>query len=430
MANFTFKKSIDRRLFLKGSGAAVALPFLSAMVPAISSDAAAKNMMNPKRFFACNAPLGFHTPFLYPEKAGKDYKLTPYLEKIKDHKNDFTVFSGVSHVNQSGNNGHSSESTFLTAARRPGLAGFKNSISLDQLISSKVGHLTRFPYIVLTASNNSLSWTANGVPIPGTGSPSRLYKKLFINGSKKDVDAQVRSLVKGKSILDTIMGPTKQLEKELGHKDKEKLDEYSTSIRELEVRLTQNQSWVKKPKPNVEYKQPKDPERHDIISRQSLLYDIIALAFQTDSTRCVTFNLGGMNAVPTNIKGVETDWHNLSHHGKDPAKIKELKLVEAAEFGALNGFLNKVKGAKEGSASVLDNTTVLYGSNLGNASAHSWMNLPLVVAGGGFNHGSHIAYDQKKNEVFANLFVQIANKMGIGIEKFGSSTSNSLKGFS
>ncbi|MCM8529441.1 MAG: DUF1552 domain-containing protein [Lentisphaeraceae bacterium] len=430
MANFITKKSIDRRLFLKGSGTAMALPFLSAMLPALSSSGAAQKMASPKRFLACNAPLGFHTPYLYPEKAGKDYKLTPYLEQIKDHRSDFTVFSGVSHLNQSGNNGHSSESTWLTAARRPGLAGFKNTISLDQMIARKFGHETRFPYLVITARGASLSWTANGVPIPGEGSASRLFKKLFVNGSKREVEAQVKRLAKGKSILDTIMNPTKKLERELGHKDKEKLEEYTTSIRELEVRLTQNQDWVTKPKPKVNYKPAKEPEKHDIIAKQNQLYDIIALAFETDSTRAVTMSLGGMNAVPDNIPGVATDWHNLSHHGKDPEKIKELKLVEEAEFKALNGFLNKVKAAKEGSKSILDSTTVIYGSNLGNASAHSWMNLPLVVIGGDFNHGSHIAYDQKNNEVFANLFVQVANKMGINIDKFGSSTGTSLKGFS
>ena len=318
----------------------------------------------------------------------------------------------------------------MTAARRPGLAGFKNTISLDQLIASKIGHLTRFPYIVITTTNNSISWTANGVPISGQGSASRLFKQLFVDGSKKEVEAQVKRLAKGKSILDTIMDPTKRLEKELGHKDKEKLDEYTTSIRQLEVRLTQNQDWVRKPKPKVDYKPGKDPERYDVIEKQRQLFDIISLAFQTDSTRCATFNLGGMNAVPDNIAGVETDWHNLSHHGKDPAKIKELGLVEGAEFGVLNEFLNQIKAAKEGSGSILDRTTVVYGSNLGNASAHSWMNLALVVAGGGFKHGSHIAYDQKNNEVFANLFVQIANKMNINIDKFGSSTATSLKGFS
>ena len=283
---------------------------------------------------------------------------------------------------------------------------------------------------MITTTNNSISWTANGVPISGQGIPSRLFKQLFVDGSKKEIEAQVKRLAKGKSILDTIMSPTKKLEKELGHKDKEKLEEYTTSIRELEVRLAQNQDWVRKPKPKVDYKLGKSPEKHDVIAKQRQFFDIIALAFQTDSTRCATFNLGGMNAVPDNIPGVETDWHNLSHHGKDPAKIKELGLVEGAEFGVLNEFLNKVKNAKESSGSILDNTTVIYGSNLGNASAHSWMNLGLVVAGGGFNHGSHIAYDQKKNEVFANLFVQVAQKMGINIDKFGSSTATSLKGFS
>lgn len=430
MANINLNKSLDRRFFLKGTGTAIALPFLSAMIPALSTDAAVKKITNPKRFIAINAPLGFHTPFLYPEKAGSDYKLTPYLEKIKDHKKNFTVFSGISHLNQSGTNGHSSESTWLTAARRPGLAGFKNTISLDQLIARNVGAQTRYPYLCLSARGNSLSWTANGVPIPPEGSPVRLYQKLFVNGSKRDIEQQVKNLAKGKSILDTIMQPTKKLEKELGHKDREKLDEYTSSIRQLEIRLNQNEDWVQKPKPKVDYKAPKEPGKGDIIAKQSLFFDLIGLALKTDSTRAITMSLGGMNAVPDNIAGVETDWHNLSHHGKDPEKIKELKLVEEAEFGAFNGLLNHVSNAKEGNQSILDNTIILYGSNLGNASAHSWQNLPLVLAGGDFKHGSHMAYDLKENEVFANLFVQIANKMGINIDSFGSSTASSLKGFS
>ncbi|MCM8532774.1 MAG: DUF1552 domain-containing protein [Lentisphaeraceae bacterium] len=423
MTNFSFNKSIDRRIFLKGSGVAVALPFLSAMQPAFA--ATKSSTTNPKRFVAINAPLGIHGPHFFPEQAGRDYKLSPYLEKIKDHRKKFTVFSGVSHVNQNGMNGHSSESTWLTAASRPGLAGFKNSISLDQLVAQHAGAQTRYSYMAVVARGNSMSWTANGVRIPGEGSAAKLFQKLFVNGSKKEVDAQVRKLAKGKSILDTIKNPTKKLERSLGHKDKEKLDEFTSSIRALEVRLQQNEAWVRKPKPKVDYKVGKNPDKNDIISKQEQLYDIMALALQTDSTRAITFSLGSMNAVPDNIKGVETDWHNLSHHGKDPAKIKELKLVEEAEFNAFNKFLNKLEAAK-----VLDDTTVLLGSNLGNASAHSWKNLPTLVVGGGFKHGSHIAYDTKNNAVFANLFVQIANKIGINIDSFGSSTSTTMKGFS
>lgn len=425
MANVILNSCLDRRTLLIGSGVSVALPFLSSMMPVYSQSTEA-----PQRFLACNAPLGFHTPYLYPDQSGRDYKLTPYLEKIKAHRKNFTVFSGVSHMNQSGKNGHSSESTWLTAARRPGLAGFKNTISLDQLIAAKVGHLTRYSYLCLTARGNGLSWTANGVPIPSEGSAVRLFKKLFVNGTKKEIEAQEKSLAKGKSILDTILIPTKKLEAKLDHQDTEKLEEYTTSIRDLEVRLSQNEDWVRKSKPAVKHQVKKDFDSKDIIAKQNQLYDLIALAFETDSTRTVTFSLGGMNAVPDNIPGVETDWHNLSHHGKDPEKLKELKLLETAEFGALNNFLNKVSSVKEAGRSLLDNTTLIYGSNLGNASAHSWMNLPLVVAGGDFKHGSHIAYDRKNNEVFANLFVQIAHKMKIDIEKFGSSTGHSLKGFS
>lgn len=425
MAYISLNKSIDRRHFLKGSGVTMALPFLSAMIPAFGND---KKEMAPRRFMAINAGLGYHGGNFFPEQAGKNYKLSPYLDILKDYRNQFTVFSGVSHKVQNGNNGHASGMTLLTSAQRPGLAGFKNTISLDQLIASKIGAATRYPYLCVGTSGRGLSWTANGVPIPAEGSTVKLFKKLFVNGSEKEVQAQMKELIRGKSVLDAISEPAKKLDRSLGGKDKEKLDEYLNSVRELEIRLQQNQGWINKPKPKVDLEVKKDPDKLDIISKLDLSYHILALALQTDSSRSITFNINGSNSIPK-INGVSTDWHNLSHHGKDEAKIKELALIENEVFKCFKVFLDRLNSVKEGNKTLLDSTAILNTSNLGNAASHNWRNLPILVAGGNFKHGSHISHDEKNNEPMANLLCQMGNYMGLGIDKFGFSEAATLKGF-
>lgn len=417
---------MSRRRFLRGTSAAcLSLPLLEAMLPAIG----AESTRSPGRFVAMCATLGFHTPFLFPETTGRDYELTPYLECLKDHRNDLTVFSGLSHPEQQGNNGHASEMTWLTTAQRPGLAGFRNSVSLDQFLAEKIGVETRFPSLVLSTSGRSTSWTSSGVEIPGETSPARLFKALFIDGTSPEVAREVRQLQSGRSILDTVLGEAKKLERDVTARDRQKLDEYLTAVRDLETRLQQSQGWVKKPKPKTDAALPKDiADRNDAIGKQRLMNDMIVLALQSDSTRTITFQLSGMNAVPT-IPGVKNDWHNLSHHGKDPTKIDELKVIEQAEFIAFNEFLTKLKSVEENGRPLLDHTTVLFGSNLGNASSHDWHNVPTLVAGGGFRHGQHLAFDPKSNAPLGNLFVQIAQQMGLEIDKFGSSTSSSLHGF-
>jgi hypothetical protein len=420
--------ALSRRHFLRGGGALLGLPFLDAMVPTFARAETGED--RPQRFVAMCATLGFHAPFLIPQKAGKDYGLTPYLAKIEAHRDDFTVFSGLSHPEQQGNNGHASELTWLTSAKRPGLAGFKNSISLDQLIASKIGTETRYPYLALSNQGSSLSWTANGVAIPGQTSPSKLFKALFIDGTEKEMAEEMRGLRRGQSILDTVRGSARRLEKELGHSDREKLDQYLTSVRDLEARLQQSEGWVQKPKPKVEREQPQDiADRNDAIGKQRLMNDMIVLALQTDSTRTITYHLSGMNAAPSNIPGVASDWHNLSHHGKDETKIAELKKIEEAEFTVLDEFLAKLGEIEEGGRRLLDHTSVLYGSNLGNASSHDWRNVPILVAGGGFKHAGHLAFDPKDNAPLANLFVQLAQQSGIETEAFGSSTKFGIPGF-
>src|SRR5690606_27939349 len=198
-----------------------------------------------------------------------------------------------------GDSGHASELTWLTSARRPGLAGFRNTISLDQLIAGRIGLQTRYPFLALSTSGRSMSWTENGVEIPGQTSASRLFAALFIEGTQQQIAEQMRELQRGRSILDTLLGQARSLERDLAPQDRQKLDEYLSSVRDLESRLQQSQGWAQKPKPAVDVEPPRDIEdRNDAIGRQRLMQDMIVLALQTDSTRTVTFQLSGLNAVP------------------------------------------------------------------------------------------------------------------------------------
>lgn len=419
--------TLPRRRFLRSAGAvAIGLPLLEALPTGATG---AESGRSPARFVAICATLGFHTPFLFPEQAGTDYEPTPYLSLLSKHRRDFTVFSGLSHPDQQGNNGHASEMTWLTAAPRPGLAGFRNTESIDQLFAGRIGTETRFPSLILSTGGRSMSWTSNGVEIPSETSPARLFKALFLNGTPQEVAGEVRQLQRGRSILDTVLGQARQLEREVSARDRGKLDEYLTAVRDLESRLQQSQGWVKRPKPATDATLPRDiADRNDAIGKQRLMSDMMVLALQSDSTRTITFQISGMNAVPT-IPGVKNDWHNLSHHGKDPAKIDELRVIEEAEFVAFDEFLTKLKAIEENGRTLLDHTAVLFGSNLGNASSHDWHNVPVIVAGGRFRHGQHLAHDTKNNTPLANLFLPLARHMGVELDKFGSSSASGIRGF-
>jgi hypothetical protein len=426
------KTRLDRRAFLRNSGLLLSLPWLEAMVPSFANAAETRAATTqPRRFLAMNYSLGFHVPLLVPKEEGADYTPTYYLEGLQAHRKDLTVFSGISHDQQNGADGHTSELTWLTSAKHPGLPGFRNTISLDQLLVQKLSPDTRFTSLALSAgTNGSLSWTMNGVNIPSESNASRLFQLLFVNGSAYEVQRQLRDLQRGRSILDTLNGEAKKMNANLGPRDREKVDQYFTSVRELEARLLSSSAWATRPKPKVDVAPPTDiTDRNEIIAKTRLMHDLIALTFQTDSTRFITYSAGGGNN--PKIDGVTQEWHNLSHHGQDEAKIQELRLIERAEFNEIGRLLGLLKAVKEGRGTLLDNTIVMAGSNLGNASSHSSRDLPLVLAGGGFRHGKHVVAGGKGNDNarFANLFVQIAHRMDVGIEKFGSSNGRSIKGF-
>jgi hypothetical protein len=360
----------SRRTFLRSAGISLALPALN-LFGAVSA-------LQPKRRMVCIcAPLGLHPGNFIPKQTGKDYVPSPYLELLKDYRADMTIISGLQHSGMGSSFAHQASASFLTGIPGAGRPGFRNAISLDQLAAEHLGTQTRFPSLALSGEGaGGLSWTRTGALIPADNSPSKVFARLFLQGSKDEVNEQMSRLEDGRSILDDVSSQAKSLRSSLGSEDRDKLDEYLSSVRELEQRMVNDESWAKKPKPKVNVPPPKDiPNASDIIGRTHLLFDLTHLALQTDSTRLITIMLAGSTFAPP-IQGVSLGHHDLSHHGKDPDKLAQLRIVEMEVMKTLAGLLAKLKQSKEEGETLLDRTTVFLGSNLGDASSHSTKNLP------------------------------------------------------
>jgi hypothetical protein len=304
--------------------------------------------------------------------------------------------------------------------------GFKNTISLDQVMAEKIGHLTRFPSITIVVGpeqKRSLSWTDGGVMIPGELKPSKLFARLFLKGTAHEIAAQLARLREGRSIMDAVADRTRSLERRLGGNDRQKLDQYLTSVRELEHRLALAEEWEHKPKVEVTAKPPVDvTDPAELISQTRLMYELARLALETDSTRLVTILIDQANNNKLNIDGVTTGTHSLTHQSANEVRRRELKLVEDAQFRELAGLLKAMQETGEPGATLLDRTMVLYGSQLGNAGLHTNTNMPMLLFGGGFRHGRHLAFDRKNNYPLCNLYVSMLQRMGLETDRFGSST--------
>lgn len=436
--------ALSRRSFLRGAGVALSLPLLDAMVPAFARSApAARAPGSPRRMLAIQTNLGILPHFFWPEVAGmdvsvddlrqkgkvphyspganRDYKPSPYLEILKDYRREMTVFSGVSHPDVDG--GHPGEKSFLTAAPHPGSSSFRNSISLDQVVAERLGTLTRIPVLIthVGIAMRSLSYTRGGVEIPPERSVAALYRRMFVQGTAKEVNARLNDLKKGKSVLDFVNESARKLQKDLGPKDRDRLDQYFTSVRDLEGKIHSSEEWEKKPKPVVKVPEPKDVPVVELANSSKLMYDVIRLALETDSTRLVTLFIEGLGVHP-DIPGQEHETHTLTHHGNRPDALAELRKVETAQFQALAGLLAGLKGTKEGGETLLDRTMVLYGTCMGSANGHSNVNLPVLLAGGGFKHAGLLGFDTRKNYPLCNLYVSMLQRLGLEIDRFASST--------
>ena len=428
----TTRRPLSRRHFLRGAGVALALPALDVMLAPFARAASVSSVLapgaKPRRFLGICNNLGVLGDQFFPTGTGRGYQASPYLGHLQEHRERFTVFSGVSHPNVDG--GHPADICFLTAAPHPGSSSFRNTLSLDQHIAEHIGTLTRFQSLTLAVNTRvrSLSWTGTGVAIPPEDKAAEVFRQLFLQGSAEQVAAQVRRLDTGRSILDTVAGQAKEIQRAATARDRDRLDQYFTSVRELEQRMQMSKEWERKPRPVAKTSAPLDPgSPKEYMDKVSLMYDMARLCFETDSSRAVTLMLDSVNTPALDIDHVHTTtdgYHSLSHHGKSAKKLSQLKDIDSMHMRLLAKLMADLKSSKEDGAPLLDRTMILYGSNLGNASAHTTHNLPTLFMGGGFNHGQHHVFDTENNAPLPNLFVSMLHRMGIDADKFASSTGS------
>lgn len=411
-------KPLDRRTFLRATGVAIALPFLDAMLPARANQPAAAG---PRRMVLIGRPLGLHAPYFFPERAGRMYEQTRYLRLLEPHRDHFTVFSGMSHRGYPG--GHGTLQALLTGVHAEAFRNgndVRNTISLDQEVASRIGAETRYPCLVL--GGGELSWSRRGVRVPSQERATQVFRQLFIQGTPAEVAREIQRIRDGQSILDGVRGQAQAMHANLGVDDRHRLDLFLSSVREAEQRLQQDEAWVNRPKPRV----TAAPLTDDFLAGQMLdrsrqWFDLVHLALQTDSTRVVSLYLYS-HAERINLEGVTLTPHDASHHGQDDSKIAQLARIEEAELRLFAGFLEKLKTTTERNETLLNRTAVFYASNLGNASAHTVDNMPILLAGGGFRHQGHVAYNRRDNAPLPNLFVRMMQQMGLEARTFGAST--------
>ncbi len=417
--HISLRRPIARRHFLRAGAVSLALPALNAMLP---RGFGAEPAPSPKRLLLIGRNLGLHAPFLFPKTAGLKYESTRYLRHLEEHRGKFTLFSGVSHIKY---NNHHSEAGLFTGVNwdriKEPAKEHHNSISLDQYAAERIKADTRYRNLVIGPPVQwNFSWNEKGVPVPSERSPSKVFRQLFLDGSRDEIASETHRLQTGRSILDQVGAEAKAFGKKLGAEDRERLELMFSSIRETEQNLLRSEAWVNRPKPSVAYSAPKaDPNNEEIIARETLWFDITRLAFQTDSTRVILLTMG--DAGRPKLEGLNLGHHDASHHGKDETKIEQLALIEETELKQLSRFLTTMQQAKEGDSSLFDSTSILNVSNLSNASAHTCENLPIILAGGGYKHQGHIVKDLKNNTPLSNLFVRMLQQTGIETEEFGAS---------
>jgi hypothetical protein len=366
-------------------------------------------------------------PF-FPQGTGRDYTLSPYLTELAQHRNEFTVFSGLSHPGVNG--GHSADNCLLTAARGAFRSGFRNSISFDQFVADQLGQVTRFPTLNLGVNidkgNRSLSWTRDGVLLPAEDSAPKLYERMFVQGDKEAVARQINRLNDRGSILDTLRDETNRFTRELGADDKARLDQYVTSVREVEQRIQTMRAWEAKPKPTTTEPPPADiQDKKLFFEKFDLMLAMAQLAFESDSTRIVTLMADAFvtPALKLNEQNLSTEsYHGLSHHGQNEEKVRQLQEIDRRQMQLLNKTFARLAAKKEGGDRLLDRTMVFYGSNMGDANIHDNTNLPILLAGGGFKHGQHLVFKRDNNLPLSNLFVTMMQRLGIEADHFASST--------
>jgi len=402
--------SIDRRSFLQGVGVALALPMLE-------SRARGAQPQRPRRILAIGNHLGFYPQAFFPKEAGADYVSSQTLKNIEKHRKDFTVFSNL---DDGAHGGHSGVHAFLSGGiRKEESGGFpEKNISLDQVAAEHSGSAARFPSITAgLAAGTDMCWTRTGVRIPPVNNPARLFEALFVQSSKAERDLERTRLGHRGSVLDALRDSAKSLHGDLNSADRDKLDQYLTSVRDVERRLQMSETWLDKPKPKPGIKAVTDEERMHI-EEMPLFFDLLTLALQTDSTRVATFEIP-MGFTTSDLDNVTSGYHGLSHHSKGENKLEQLKVVEDYIFTQVNRLFDGLQEAK-----IFDDTLVVMGSGMSDGSKHSNKDLPVLLAGGGLKHQGHVVCpaDKHKRVPLSNLWLSSLQWFGIERESFGKSS--------
>ncbi|MBL9153202.1 MAG: DUF1552 domain-containing protein [Verrucomicrobiales bacterium] len=405
----------SRRTFLRGAGITLTLPWLESLGGIAH---AAEPGQEPRRLLLVCLPLGIYRDSFIPKQSGAGYELTEYLTPLAEFRDRFTVVSGLEHPGVSG--GHAAQPRIFTG--QP--SSERNRRSLDQHVAATLGQHTRFDSLTLSAGANDFGWTDGGSMVPAEKNVVDAFAKLFAEEGAANKTKVLAEIGRGKSILDHVLDEARDLQPRLSKRDQEKLDEYFESVRATEKRLVKSEEWIHQPKPKVDAKAPATFAPEEIITNLRGVCDLTHLAFKTDSTRVITFGYFRQDTVA--VPGVNIGYHNLSHHGQDEGNIAQLKRVERVFFDELNTLLTHLKNTREGDATLLDRTTIVVTSNLGSGNSHSNKDLPVLLAGGRFQHGQHLAFEPGSTPL-SNLYVSVLNQLGFEDQSFGTSTGP-LKG--
>jgi len=425
--------TIPRRTILRGSGAALSLPYLEAMMP--SSVIALPEPQVVPRLGLFYFGMGMNVREFFPKDFGKDFTTTKILQPLETHRGDFTVLSGT-YLREGG--GHKGTYPFLTGISREK----KQGISLDQIAAEAIGKDNRFPSLQMSIKRGTgyggpdlatLSWNRQGVPLPAENDPKVLFNRLFRPPTSEEKANQGTEFRHRQSVLDLVLEDAQRLNKKLGKSDRERLDQYLASVRGLEKELERQVQWssVAKPNPDLDgigdydsaAPPSKDNEAFSYEDYSKLMYDLIALAFQTDSSRVVTY------VVRTELKGgsypewgLSKDYHSLTHHGNNAENLDELAKADTIYMRHWSHFLSRLKSIEEGDKTLLDHSALGFSSGMG--IGHSRDLLPTMISGGkglGIQHQGHL--NLPKNTPLSNLWLTMMNQIGVETpEQFHDST--------
>jgi hypothetical protein len=416
-----------RRFILKSLGAALALPSLpSLLASAVGGNSAIQTAKGAgagaRRFVAVGNLLGYQVKELFPETTGSAYEQTTLLKPLWDVRKQLTVYRGLDHGLKGG---HFAVHSFLSgvlnseAQNRPG-----GNVTIDQFMADEIGFQTRFPSLTVGSEGGihggcQIAWTKSGVRVPPITGPAELFDRLFVSDPAERLAHRNQENRLQTSILDSGLADANRLAKQVDRADKDKLDEYFTAIRDVEKRLELRQRWASLPKPKPPFDKPASRNR---VADLPITYELIALALQTDSTRIATLEIGG-DFLPQDL-GIDKAYHGLSHHGNDPAAIRDLITLETYQLDQFGKFVARLSKMDDGERTLLDSTSVLFGSGIGDANTHKNNDLPIILAGGGYRHGEFkkIPSSGPNKVPLCNLYVDIAQRMGVETESFGTST--------